>query len=230
MNVNLIVAIVWILIAIAFLCAGNLPIGFIWLLVGVINLVQGIRVFRRNKKLQTMMDLLDAKYAKKDDYDENIEEIDLSEEVHTIFHEYTGYGYVVNKSFKIAKSHAAEVDLLCTYAPKEDFGREGDIPYIAVQMDDEVYCAIEEYKENGTVEDVIYIEPLEGIFLFKAKKEYYGDIMYFYGFELENEEYWDKAGLCLVYPKEYVGTENEKKLMDVLDKAANSFKKNIGNV
>ena len=154
-------------------------------MVGVINLVQGIRVFRRDKKLQDMMDYLDAKYdAKDENIDEyiseietknlfaKIEEINLSNEVHTIFHEYTGYGYVVNKSFRITKSHTAEVDLLCTYAPKEDFGREGDIPYIAVQMDDEVYCAIKEYQENGTVLDAIYIEPLEGIFLFKAKKEY----------------------------------------------------------
>lgn len=47
--------------------------------------------------------------------------------------------------------------------------------------------------------------------------------MYFYGFERE-EGCWMQAGLCLVYPKEYAGTENEKKLMDVLDEAAKSFK------
>ena len=224
----MIVAVVWILVAICFFCRGNLPIGFIWLLVGVINLVQGIRVFRRNKKLQDMMDLLDAKYAEKEDYSENIAEIveiEFSEEILTIFNEYTGYEYKVNKSFKLAKSHAAEVDLLCTYAPKEDFGREGDIPYIALQIDDEVYCAIEEYQEKGTFDGVIYIEPMEGRFLFKAKKEYYGDIMYFYGFELENEEYLDKAGLCMVYLKEYMGTENEKKLMAVLDEAAQTFQR-----
>ena len=85
------------------------------------------------------------------------------------------------------------------------------------------YCVIEEYQENGTIEDAICIEPLEEKFLFKAKKEYYGDVMYFYGFELEDKEYWDKAGLCLVYPKEYLGTENERKLMHVLDEAAKSF-------
>lgn len=67
MNINLIIAIIWILISIYFFCVGNLPIGFIWLLVGIINLVQGIRVFRRNKKLQDMMDYLDAKYDVKDE-------------------------------------------------------------------------------------------------------------------------------------------------------------------
>ena len=31
--------------------------------------------------------------------------------------------------------------------------------------------------------------------------------------------------LCTYAPKEYLGTENEKKLMNVLDEAAKSFKK-----
>ena len=61
--------------------------------------------------------------------------------------------------------------------------------------------------------------------MFRAKRDYYGDMMYFYGFELEGEEYWDKAGLCLVYPKEYVGTKEEEKIMQILDEAAKSFGK-----
>ena len=105
--------------------------------------------------------------------------------MHTIYDEYIGYGYVVNQAFKPVKSHAAEVELLCTYAPNNECGEEGNIPYIAVQTDDEVY---------------------------------------FYGFELEGEEYWDKAGLCLVYSKEYIGTEEEK-LMNILDEVAKSFSK-----
>lgn len=112
------------------------------------------------------------------------------------------------KTFKPAKSHAAEVELLCTYAPDNKFGEEGETPYIAIQTD-----------------DATHIEPLEGKFLFRAKRKYYNDMMYFYGFELENEEYWDKAGLCLVYPKEYVGTDNEEKLIYVLDEVAKNFKK-----
>lgn len=89
-----------------------------------------------------------------------------------------------------------------------------------------MYCAIEDYKESKTFDGAISIESLDGLFMFKAKRDYYGDIMYFYGFELEGEGYWEGAGLCLVYPKEYVGTENEAKLMNVLDEAAKSFKKN----
>ena len=90
-----------------------------------------------------------------------MEVIQLSDETHTIFHEYTGYGYDVNKAFKPAKSHAMEAELLCTYAPKDEYGTEGNIPYIAIQIDDEVYYVIEEYQENGTIEDAICIEPIE---------------------------------------------------------------------
>ena len=90
-----------------------------------------------------------------------------------------------------------------------------------------MYCAVEEYKAGKTFDGAISIEPQEGMFLFKAKRAYYDDRMYFYGFELENEEYWDKAGLCLVYPKEYIGTEDEEKLMQILDEAARSFKKHL---
>ncbi len=36
-------------------------------------------------------------------------------------------------------------------------------------------------------------------------------------------EFIQQSGLYLVYPKEYAGTEDEKKLMEVLDEAAGSF-------
>jgi len=130
--------------------------------------------------------------------------------------------YWVDAAFKPAKSHAGEVELLSTYAPDEEYGREGSVPYIAVQEDDAVFCAIEEFQENGTFHGAMELEPLSGKYLFRAKQEYYGDMMYFYGFECE-DGYWQQAGLCLVYPKEFAGTESEKKLMEVLDEAAGSF-------
>ena len=120
------------------------------------------------------------------------------------------------------------MELLCTYAPNDTYGCEGDRPYIAVQEDDAVFCAVEEYKEKGTFDGAIDLVSLSGKFLFKAKREYYQDMMYFYGFEQE-EGYWTQAGLCIVYPKEYIGTENEEKLMHVLDEAAESFQRELSN-
>lgn len=33
------------------------------------------------------------------------------------------------------------------------FGKEGKLPYVAVLMDDEVYCLVEEYKESKTFDE-----------------------------------------------------------------------------
>ncbi len=131
--------------------------------------------------------------------------------------------FQVNDVFKEAKSHAGEVDMLSTYAPEDEYGTEGAVPYLAVQMDDEVYCAVEEFKENGTFTGAMEITPLSGNFYFKGKMEYYGDIMYFYGMDRFGGS-WENNGLCLVYPKGYAGTENEQKLMRVLDEAAESYR------
>ncbi len=152
----------------------------------------------------------------------------LSSNSHIIKDEFLEYmvSYRINAAFKPAKSHAGEVELLSTYAPNEEYGIEGDIPYIAVQTDDSVFCAIDEFKENGTFEGAIEIEPLSGQFLFRAKRGFFEDMMYFYGFECETG-FFEQAGLCLVYPKEYVGTIDEKKLMVVLDKAAITFEQKI---
>ena len=141
---------------------------------------------------------------------------------HKIEDTYIGASYEVDEAFRWTKSHAGEVELLCTYAPGKVYGTEADRPYIAVQEDDAVYCAVDEYKETGTIEHAIELEALSGFFLFRAKMEYYQDMMYFYGFQKE-DGYWTQAGLCLVYPKEYVGTENETILIKVLDEAADSF-------
>ena len=33
--------------------------------------------------------------------------------------------FMLDKSFKAAKSHAGEVELLCTFAPNDEYGHEG---------------------------------------------------------------------------------------------------------
>ncbi len=237
-KIYLVLAIIWMIVAFLFFNINKIGVGMTWLIVGVINLIYSILTYQYNKKVQAVVDALN-KMGNIEDEDEEenynqqeriVEPIVLSEEVHTIYDEYIGYGYVVNKAFKPAKSHAAEGDLLCTYAPDDEYGKEGDVPYIAVQIDDKVYCAVAEYKESGTFGGAISVEPLEGKFLFRAKRKYFGDMMYFYGFELDDEEFWDMAGLCLVYPKEYIGTEDEEKLMHTLDEAAKSFQKDIHSV
>lgn len=47
--------------------------------------------------------------------------------------------------------------------------------------------------------------------------------MYFYGLD-RCDGAWENSGLCMVYPKAYVGTEDEAKLMQILDAAAASYR------
>lgn len=158
------------------------------------------------------------------------EDIVLAASSHTVEDE--GYGeedscylmsFEVNDVFKEAKCHAGEAEMLHTYAPEQEYGEEGKLPCLAIVFDDKVYCAVEEFKEKGTFTDAIELITLSGKFYFKAKMEYFGDIMYFYGLDRCNG-FWENNGLCMVYPKRFVGTENEKKLMRVLDEAAESYR------
>ncbi len=173
------------------------------------------------------------KFAKKfntnDKAENKAEDIVLAPSSHTVKDEIYGdddskylLSFKVNDAFKEAKSHAGEVELLSTYAPADENGTEGAVPYIAIQTDDEVYCAVEEFKEKGTFPGALEITKLSGKFYFKAKMEYYNDMMYFYGMD-RCDGSWENSGLCIVYPKEYAGTENEIKLMGVLDEAAESY-------
>ena len=130
--------------------------------------------------------------------------------------------FQLNDAFKEAKSHAGEIELLNTYAPADEYGQEGTYPYLAIQLDDAVYHAVAEFKKSGTFTGVLDITPLEGKFYFKAKMNYYQHMMYFYGLD-RCDGFWENNGLCIVYPKSYAGTENEIRLMQVLDKAAESY-------
>lgn len=130
--------------------------------------------------------------------------------------------FKVNDAFKEANSHAGEVEMLNTYAPEDEYGEEGTYPYLAIQIDDDVYSAVEEFKANGTVTGALDMTKLSGKFYFKAKIKYYDYIMYFYGMD-RCDGYWENSGLCMVYPRAYAGTENETKLMKVLDEAAESY-------
>ena len=130
--------------------------------------------------------------------------------------------FKVNDAFKEAKSHAGEVEMLNTYAPEDEYGEEGTYPYLAIQIDDAIYSAVDEFKANGTVTGALDMTKLSGKFYFKAKIDYYDCVMYFYGMD-RCDGYWENSGLCMVYPKEYAGTENETKLIKVLDEAAESY-------
>lgn len=172
-----------------------------------------------------------ANTIRKDDKTDNNSEEDivLSASSHTVEDEDFGdddsrylISFKVNDAFKAAKSHSGEIEMLNTYAPLDEYGEEGTFPYLAIHLDDEIYNAVEEFKEKGTFTGAIEITTLSEKFYFKARMEYYGSMMYFYGMD-RCDGFWKNNGLCIVYPKAYAGTENEIKLMNVLDEAAESY-------
>ena len=130
--------------------------------------------------------------------------------------------FKINDVFQEFESHAGEVIMLNVYNPNNDYCEVNKLPYIAIQFDDKIYNAVEEFKEKGTFKDAIELTKLTGKFYFKAKIEYYQDMMYFYGFDRCNG-FCENNGLCLVYPKAYVNTENELKLIGILDEVARSY-------
>lgn len=136
--------------------------------------------------------------------------------------EYT-VSFVIDDSFKELNSGAGEVIMLNVYSPEDDDVENVNYPYIAIEMDDRIYNAVAEYKEKGTFTGAMDLTPLSGRFLFKAKMEYHGNMLYFYGLD-RCGGFWENNGLCLVYQKQYVGTEDETTLMRLLDDVAASYK------
>lgn len=128
----------------------------------------------------------------------------------------------IDDAFKDADSGAVEVGMYHPYSPDSEYGEAGNLPYVAIENGDFVYNAVEEYKQKGTFAGAIDLVPLTGKFYFKAKKVYGQDMAYFYGVD-RCDGYWLNNGICIVYPKSYVGTEDEVKAMNVLDTVANSY-------
>lgn len=133
--------------------------------------------------------------------------------------------FQIDNNFCEFKSTEWAEMLLHLYAPgygtkEKRMAHENSFPRFAMlPCDEEVGKAIREFSSKRKIKGGIELVPLTGIFLFKAKKEYHGNMMYFYaGGVVEN------VGLCMIYPLSYVGTENEKKLMNILDTAADSYR------
>ena len=133
-------------------------------------------LFRKKKPEDTTQDSKKA----------SIDPIVLSGVTHTIDDD-MGYAYEIDDTFRQTRSHAAEVETLAVYAYGKEDWTEADQPSVFVLTDDRILDAIEEYKEKGTVSDVLQYEAADGMFLFRAVMEYYGDRICYYAFEMERE-------------------------------------------
>lgn len=128
--------------------------------------------------------------------------------------------YMIDDSFEEADSGAGEISMMSAYAADGD--DSCDRPYVAIQNDNFVYDAVEAFKKNGTFPGAIDLVPLTGRFYFKAKKAYGSRMAYFYGLD-RCDGFWVNNGLCAVYPKSYVGTPDETKMIQLLDSVAITY-------
>lgn len=139
--------------------------------------------------------------------------------------------FQVNDSFVHVESHAMEVPIIEVYAPgcntEYDDIDEATLPSISLLCDDMTYEACESFKETGAIPDAIECQAFKGIFTFRAKLPYdNGLLIYMYGFDMADGA-WENTALCVIYPKEYEGTNDEKRLIAVLDEAARSYRESL---
>lgn len=130
--------------------------------------------------------------------------------------------FFIDKAFENVDSCACEIEMVYVYAPNKQNIDETAKPYVAIFSENFAYQAVEEYKRGRTVSGATDLTPLNGRFYFKAKKEYHGDMIYFYGLDRFNG-FWQNNALGVVYPKSYVGTIDEMKVMKMLDEVAESY-------
>ena len=136
----------------------------------------------------------------------------VSFDIDTAFHRYIG--------IKSATHYVYSPD----YDPTKDKGSLKDdmLPAVMILYDEKLERVVNSCIKKGSCKGVTDIVPMNGYFDFKAKMEYKGDLMYFYSVNLCAGEL-SHFLLTVIYPKSYENTENERKLMDLLDMAANTF-------
>lgn len=148
------------------------------------------------------------------------------------------YGYRDDKDYDISfllsgdfiefNSHC-EDDPAFLYEPQnnEEYTcYQDNHPYICFSANDAVYYAIEAYHKTGTGgNDFTKIE--NGTFLFKARTEHFGNVLWMYAFSAQSAR--EGEAICLEYAPDIVGTPLEQKLIAALDEAAMTYTETKSN-
>ena len=136
--------------------------------------------------------------------------------------------YMLSADFVQSKTNAGEIDELYLYDPAcsdeySPYSLNDNRPQLFLSPDiDEVFCAVNEYIESGSVEGTIWVRPSEHPnMLFRAKREYYGDYMLMYGYKRDDRS---PGGICLVYDKALDGTEILDRMITEMDEMAASYR------
>ena len=141
--------------------------------------------------------------------------------------------FMLPTSFTEFDSHA-EPEMCHSYMFDDNDLRNGvDLskPYICITPENFAYHAVESFLKTGKPVGVSKFEAADGSskMLFKAwLDDYHGQTLCFYGFE-RGEGNHDYMGLTMIYCKDVIGTPLEKKLEQILDTAAKSYKETTKN-
>lgn len=130
----------------------------------------------------------------------------------------------INDAFINDNSGAGEVNMYCPYAPNGEDSQ--DILYFAIINDQTIYSAVEEFKNTGRISRAYESMPLNGKCFCKAKMNYGDNIVYLYGID-RCGGYWENSALCMVYKKEFFGTETEKTIMKMMDEIVESYEETV---
>ena len=104
---------------------------------------------------------------------------------------------------------------------------EENLPQIGIGPDDNIYNAVEEFEENGTLPNDNYEKCDSDYFSFKCSFDAYGLKYYAYAFKSGTTR--EKEMLSLNYLPDICGTELEKKLKAALDEIASTYSETKAN-
>lgn len=95
------------------------------------------------------------------------------------------------------------------------------LPQIGIGPNDDIYDAVEEFEENGSLPNESYEKCDNKFFAFRCTFNNYGRRFYAYGFRKNTAR--ELEMLSIEYNPDIVGTPLEKKLMAALDEIASTY-------
>ena len=129
--------------------------------------------------------------------------------------------YTVSDQFLPRISNSSELEMISFLISNEQTKDIGSFPYIAIIESELIQLYVDDFLSK-TKNDSIF-KVTNNKFLFKAKVQYYNDIIYFYAFE-RKDSFKGYAGFSLVYPNTILGTEYENILIEEFDNVSETFK------
>ena len=139
------------------------------------------------------------------------------------------YSFMISGDFVEFNSHC-EVMPSFQYEPfnDDDYTEYNELlPIIGIGPNDDIYCAVEEYEENGTLPDENYEECDSEYFAFRCSFKAYNRKYYAYGFRSNTAR--ELEMLSVDYLPDIEGTPLENKLKAALDEIALSYSENTMN-